>query len=279
MKSFLRFYIHAFDDALYLFKQHYTRTQTWALLRTYLTLSLKSAFSRTSSGGKSNLCDMRVTCFSHTALFYLFREIFIHGEYHFKTNDTQPTFYDLGANIGMATLYLKWLYPHAVVHAFEPDPDTFLLLKKNIEDNHLANVHLYNVAIGGKEGSVDFYTNSSASGSLRMSVGRERAEGKKLTVPMKTLSSFLTAQDTYVKIDTEGSETETVRELVQSGSITKIKEMVIEYHHRINSESSKLSEILTPIERAGFEYELECANKTLTKKDTYQNIMLYCYRT
>jgi FkbM family methyltransferase len=281
MKSFFRGLLNAFDDALYLFKQDYSRREKRTLVRSYIVLATKAAFLRTPKGGivLSRVCGLWVTSFSHTSLFYLFREIFIHGEYHFRTSDMHPVFFDLGANIGLATVYLKWRYPACTIHTFEPDPDTFELLLKNVEQNKFTNVHVYNMAIGGMEGSVDFYTNSAQSGSLRMSVGRERADGKKLSVPMKTLSSFLTMKDAYVKMDTEGSETETIRELAVSGKIANIKEMVIEYHHRINSESSKLSEILIPIEKAEFEYELECANKTLTKKEVYQNVMLYCYRT
>lgn len=280
MKKLLRLPLDLVDDAVYLYKQNYSGSERMKLIGTYVSLGFKSFFFSTAHNTTvtSRVCGFSVTGFSHSSLFFLFREIFIHGEYHFSTDTKSPTFFDLGANIGMATLYFKWRYPSSNIHAFEPDPDTFQVLKRNIENNGLKGVELHNIAIGGTTGAVTFYTNASASGSLRMSVGRERAEGKKMSVPMETLSSFLTTKDVYVKMDTEGSETETIKELKASGKISNIKEMVIEYHHRINSETSKLSEVITPLEEAGFEYELECANKTLTKKDVYQNVMLYCYR-
>ena len=49
---------------------------------------------------------------------------------------------DLGAHIGMTTLYFKRLFPQARLTAYEPIPANFVLLKKNVEENQLGNVKL-----------------------------------------------------------------------------------------------------------------------------------------
>jgi FkbM family methyltransferase len=59
-------------------------------------------------------------------------------------------FFDIGANIGSYTLLASEQHKAAVV-AFEPHPDTFQLLSKNVQLNHRQNVTLLNVALGEYE--------------------------------------------------------------------------------------------------------------------------------
>jgi FkbM family methyltransferase len=61
---------------------------------------------------------------------------------------------DCGANIGLATLFFKRLYPESEIHAFEPDPETFKMLRRNVEQNSLSYVYLYNVALSDQQGAV-----------------------------------------------------------------------------------------------------------------------------
>ena len=57
-------------------------------------------------------------------------EIFRREQYRFETDAPAPFIVDCGANIGMATLYFKSLYPDATVLAFEPDPAAFACLQE-----------------------------------------------------------------------------------------------------------------------------------------------------
>ncbi|RPI02078.1 MAG: FkbM family methyltransferase, partial [Zetaproteobacteria bacterium] len=90
---------------------------------------------------------LRVAGFNTRILKFFFREIFIHGDYSFAAARENPLILDCGANIGMATLYFTWRYPRAEVHAFEPDPDTFALLKRNVEANGLTRTHAHQLAV------------------------------------------------------------------------------------------------------------------------------------
>lgn len=281
MKGVFRWLFNLIEDVASLRSQNYTRQQRLQIAANYLRLTIRSlgVFGKiVKPTAPASVCGYTIENFSHTSVFYLFREIFIHGEYNFQPKTDNPTFFDVGANIGMATIFFKWKYPACEVRAFEPDPDTFQVLQNNVKRNSLQNVTLYNVAIGGHEGEVDFFTNSPEKGSLTMSVGRERRAGRHFKVMMKTLSGFLTTPTAYVKIDTEGSETSIVPELVTTGTIDRVGEMVIEFHHHINNEYTNLSEILYPIEQAGFDYVFRCPNRNLLQPGIFQDIMLYCYR-
>jgi FkbM family methyltransferase len=68
-----------------------------------------------------------------------------------------PAIFDCGANIGMATLYFKWLYPNARIEAFEADPTAFAVLEMNIARNRLTNVTAHNCALWDENGQIEFF--------------------------------------------------------------------------------------------------------------------------
>jgi hypothetical protein len=48
----------------------------------------------------------------------LYYEIFVRQYYFFASDRKEPIVFDCGANVGVATMYFKWLYPHSRVHCF-----------------------------------------------------------------------------------------------------------------------------------------------------------------
>ena len=116
------------------------------------------------------------------------------------------TFVDIGANIGSYTL-IGSENSGAHVHAFEPHPSTFQLLRKNIELNQRSNVTLHNMALGSSEGEV-FLTDRSGS-SINHIVPGTCQPGGTVAVPchrMDTLCQSAAITPQIVKIDVEGFE-------------------------------------------------------------------------
>ena len=72
--------------------------------------------------------------------------------YRFASNRERPAVLDCGANIGLATLYWKQLYPAARVIAFEPDPEIFTALAWNCSEWQVADVQLVNSAVWTRSG-------------------------------------------------------------------------------------------------------------------------------
>ena len=70
----------------------------------------------------------------------LWRDIFEKEEYRVDLGKPDPYILDVGAHIGMATIYFKTLYPQAKILAFEPNPNTAKLLRLNIKANNLKGV-------------------------------------------------------------------------------------------------------------------------------------------
>jgi len=116
------------------------------------------------------------------------------------------TFIDIGANIGSYSLIASEC-PSAQIHAFEPHPGTFELLKRNIELNRRSNVVLHNVALGSSERTV-FLTDRAGS-SINHIVPEKSQVAGTLAVPchrMEGLCQKLKISPQIVKLDVEGFE-------------------------------------------------------------------------
>lgn len=125
---------------------------------------------------------------------------------------------DVGANVGVWTHYLSAIVgPTGRVWAFEPVPQTFALLRSNVERFRLGNVIVVNRAVSDKEMVVSMSVPKDSRGIRNYHLARiGSADGphsfQVLSVPLD--SWFLEAGEprvTFVKIDTEGHELACIR--------------------------------------------------------------------
>jgi FkbM family methyltransferase len=131
------------------------------------------------------------------------REIWFEEAYRLPFADTSGALLDLGANIGMTSVWLAKNYAFTQVIAVEPDPNNAALVRQNLELNGIAS-QVLEAAIGPKEAQARFEF-SEFSNLGRMS------EGGAL-VQMITVDSIIeklaVGRFALVKIDIEGSEQE-----------------------------------------------------------------------
>jgi len=219
-----------------------------------------------------------VAHFDRGTLNYLYREIFARQQYFFQAENDRPVVLDCGANIGMASLYFKWLYPNARVQSFEPDPATFQLLKQNIAKNKL-DVETHNCALWDQNVQLDFYIDPSHPGTLLMSADASRLQSQPIKVSGRRLSDFISATVDFLKLDVEGAEHKVISDLVESGKIKLIRRMVIEYHHRIGHRKSCLGEFLAMLEHSGFEYQIHGGHYQVPSPDTFQDLLIVAYQS
>jgi FkbM family methyltransferase len=207
-------------------------------------------------------------------------EVFAKGEYFFKANHDSPVIFDCGANIGLATLFFKRLYPKARVHSFEADPATSEILRFNVERNHLQNVVVRNVLLADHAGTEKFHVAARTPGSLMMSsvAARFGSDDREITVNAERLSEYIDGPVDLLKLDVEGSEFGVMRELVSSGKIAQIARMIIEYHHRIGNQPSRLASFLQLLEDAGFEYYIDARFNWVDRESDFQDILIGAYR-
>jgi FkbM family methyltransferase len=237
-------------------------------------------FPRSMLPNPVSIAGFRVSYFHLNQLVYLFKEIFLNAQYLFQTDDEQPLIIDCGSNIGIGILFFKSLYPKAHVIGFEPDPETFHVLKNNIEENHLIGVDVYQCALSSEEGTVKFFHDDRQKGSLLMSLYQERLAGDVIIVPARLLSPFITREVELLKMDIEGAEAVVLPELAESGKLQMVKQIHLEYHHHIRQQKDELSPILKLLEDNNFGYYLT-ADKSRGKLPSprdFQDIAIYGYR-
>ena len=148
------------------------------------------------------------------------QEVFVKGAYLFESDKPAPRIIDAGANIGLATLYFKLLYPRARVLAIEAAPATFGLLAENVAAN-VPDVAVEHCALGGSDGETDFF---SLPGSPLGSLDGRSGGGERARVPMRRLSGFLDEEVDLLKIDIEGAEREVLPELAAAGKLRRARQ-------------------------------------------------------
>jgi FkbM family methyltransferase len=120
---------------------------------------------------------------------------------------------DIGANIGLHSIILSSL--NFKVKSFEPDPKTFLNLKKIIKLNNCNNVKINKRAISEKDKTVVFnriinnLTGSHISGSKDYLYGPV----EQFNVKAETLNKHLDNKKTIIKIDAEGQEAKIINSI------------------------------------------------------------------
>lgn len=230
-----------------------------------------------STSISESINNLSIAYLSEPSYRHAFKEIIDRQDYRFTCDVIDPFIIDCGANIGLASLYFKALFPRSTILAFEPDPTTFAVLRQNVETNGVSSVHIYNVALWDKDGTLPFYVCAQKPGCLAMSIHKNRCEGEEIHVPCRRLSSFISKRVHLLKLDIEGSEYQVIEDLVHTGKIRLIDQMIIEYHHNIPGDNRFLGQFLLLLENAGWRYQLRASLTPLSQRDQFQDILLYAY--
>ncbi len=72
-------------------------------------------------------------------------------------------FVDVGANIGFWSLYFSHAFPLAKIHAIEANPDTFHVLRENIEINAFRNIMPLHIGVSDNVGELPLYCNDTGN--------------------------------------------------------------------------------------------------------------------
>ena len=248
----------------------------WHIFWVLFSMRFKEVSGSPTAGVSHKMFGFKVHAYDYRNLRFLFKEIFLSKTYFFETNRPNPRVIDCGSNIGMAVLYIKRLYPRARITAFEPNPSAFALLKLNIESNGLEDVTIVNKALSNSNDPISFFVDDD-KGTLLGSVRGDRGGNKEISVETDRLSNWIREDTDLVKIDVEGAEWLIVEDLKEhSAGIEKVRELIVEYHHKINNERSRLSSFLAFFEEHGYEYNVLAHYRY---RGDFQDVIVHFYRT
>ena len=119
---------------------------------------------------------------------------------------------DVGANLGYFSILMSRLVgEEGQIFAFEPMPDTYEILCKNINLNHICNTKTVRAALSHESGSVRLFTGPSERLSKTASMVGYRLEGDRraTVVPSIRLDDYfvgLKRLPDLIKMDVEGAE-------------------------------------------------------------------------
>ncbi|MGH2898718.1 MAG: FkbM family methyltransferase [Solirubrobacteraceae bacterium] len=134
------------------------------------------------------------------------REVWFEEAYRVPFGPGPRTVLDLGANIGLTSLWLAHRYRCECVLAVEPDPSNVMIARRNLADNNVSGV-IVEAAAGPSDGIAAFAR--SRASNLGALVPRPEAEATvdvRVLTPGSILSNAGLDSVDLCKLDIEGAE-------------------------------------------------------------------------
>jgi FkbM family methyltransferase len=153
-------------------------------------------------------------------------EILWREDYRFKEMEGAdfPVVLDLGAHIGLFTLWIKHRFPTSTVHCYEPDPYSYSLLQNNTK--FLNNVFLHPEGVGSSSGEATFFIDRRRHA---LSSFRESPDKEPISCSIKALDDVIGALGSVdlIKFDIEGLEYQVFS---NSSTVQYVNHLVGEVH-------------------------------------------------
>ncbi len=179
---------------------------------------------------------------------HILKEVFTYNQYGKFLRELSPraVIIDIGAHIGIFSVLAAYSVPESTVLCFEPLPENFEMLKKNIALNHMEpRVRAFKLAVSGSNAPREFHFFTERVGSSLFFIPGQTAT-RTISVQCTTLDKILAAHGNrcdFLKIDCEGAEHEILC-AVSNPSFEGIKTITLETHDQITGNSRALVDFL-----------------------------------
>ena len=201
----------------------------------------------------------------------------------FKKNNI---FFDIGANIGVYSLYAG-INSNVKVYSFEPESNSFQTLMENIIiNNQEKNILAYPIGISNKTELTKLHLSEFATASSHHTVGKKALDHnslKQISTRYKqgifstTLNELIKKWDlpipNYIKIDVDGIEYKIIEQGEKIFQNKKLLSILIE----INEDRDKDKEIINILKSFGFIYDVNQVEKTKRKDGPHKNYVEYLF--
>tara|TARA_B100000989_G_C19453192_1_gene432746 strand:+ start:141 stop:1001 length:861 start_codon:yes stop_codon:yes gene_type:complete len=196
-------------------------------------------------------------------------------------------FWDIGANIGLYSIYNSLKNNNSLTIAFEPSTSNLRVLSRNISINHLENnIKIFPLPLSDKENIFQFMNESqfNEGGALNTFGDTFDFEGKHFNPEIKynTLGTSLNylidnkilELPDYIKIDVDGIE-----HLILSGFKSylgekKIKGMLIEINENFKEQFNFVLEIM---KKNGFKFSQKKRNEEMFSEGKFKKVYNYFF--
>ncbi len=178
------------------------------------------------------------------------REVWLDEAYRLPFPLEPKLVIDLGANIGLTSLWLWKHYDCDRIIAVEPNQSNAALVQKNFTDNGV-NGNVIEVAVGATDGTVIFEaSNESNLGRVLTGEAQNKSGEEVKMMSMATLLASLPQDEvvSLVKMDIEGGEQDLICGDLQW--LQRVKAMIAEFHPDVIDYPG----LVKTIEQQGFQY-------------------------
>ena len=170
--------------------------------------------------------------------------------------------YDIGTNLGMYAVFLaKTVGPEGLVIGFEPELRSFERCQENLRINSLANVKVFDRALGNEDREIVLAVDESAASGVHHVLGRRdgetstRWQSAKMVVGDRFIDMESLPVPNVIKIDVEGMEEEVLLGLAQTLQRPECRLILCEVHFAVLDQRGKWDaprRILRFLEDCGF---------------------------
>lgn len=203
----------------------------------------------------------RITIRKQKSDINAFNQVFILHHYHVPEIENAKVILDVGANIGLASLYLFFKYPDARIVGIEPHPENFNLLRKNITD--IPAILARQQALASEKGKVGLVNENNSSTGYQFDFSNQTKPGN---IEAVTIEQLLSENEfdcvDILKIDIEGSE-QSVFNGLDPLIFNKIRNLIIEPHD--NKVEGCTKAIFKSLTNYSYQCELKFDNLVFTK--------------
>lgn len=159
------------------------------------------------------------------------------GEYECGFYGEDLTVLDIGANVGAFSVWAHHRWPRSRIVAYEPQPGTFEMLKKNVR--LLPDIQCINAAVFPTErGAIEFFSRYPSDGEAgvrecTIATFDPAQAGEVIRVPALHPKDLPPAD--IVKLDIEGAEADVLRHM----DVSKATLILLEYQNQANRREIK----------------------------------------
>lgn len=175
-----------------------------------------------------NTLHMRVdiTGFSYSdpSFIEMLKPVFA-GEYNIPLRIKCPRILDIGANIGSFAIWAIHRWPGATVYAYEPLPEIYEWLERNVEATNSAGIIPIDFGVG-KPGPRMYYPGKNNIGEGGFYNGVHGVLDKAIELYVR--DPLILPEANIIKMDTEGCEYEILQPLLKAGR--SFDGIMFEYH-------------------------------------------------
>lgn len=159
---------------------------------------------------------------------------------------------DVGGHIGITAVAIaRTVCKRGCVYSFEPVPEYFDILKKNLSANKLENAEAFQLAVSDRVGTIDFYQKGSYS-SITPQEG-----AKEFKVNTITIDSFLNHQKVeridLINMDCQGSELLVLKGAKESLQKNKVRIFCEIHHDLLKHLGQSVQAVIQYLQKLGYE--------------------------